>query len=607
MWNPDGTLNDADAGEVPMVPAVATPGFPPTWPTDDRAGGVPNPAARGPKMIQIGDEGGFLPAPVVLPNQPIDYKAASPDGTANMGARTLLLGPAERADVIVDFSQVPPGSKLILYNDAPAPAPTQDPRYDYYTGDPDQTLTGGAPRTLAGYGPNTRTLMQFDVQGSPAPAFGLGTLQARLPVAYGATQPKPIVPEQAYDAAFGTTTADNTYSGLLDTSLNWAGLLHPLTMYPKSINEGFENGFGRLDAVLGTELNGDSLVNRTGVPLAYVDPPTEIIKPSVAGTEVGSLNDGTQIWKITHNGVDSHAIHFHLFDVQLINRVGVDGVITPPEPNELGWKETVMMNPQEDAIVALRPTVPKLPFKVPDSIRLLDPDRPESTANHLYDFGWEYVWHCHLLGHEENDMMRPMVFQVSPTAPTNLTATVAGAPAKVKLYWTNNATYPAAHNMLVQRADDADFTTGVKNTSVNGSAVSTTDSSVSGGATYYYRIRAETTAAYSAWSNVLTVTALTKPAIPTGLTLTTHATGAGAASIGAAWTASAGPTVTGYQIQRATNSSYTTGFASYTIPASPTSYTLGGLARNTRYYVRVRTLNGSAVSLYAAANIYTPR
>ena len=61
------------------------------------------------------------------------------------------------------------------------------------------------------------------------------------------------------------------------------------------------------------------------------------------------INDGeTQIWKVTHNGVDTHAIHVHLFNVQLINRVGWDGAIRPPDPNELGWKETVRMNPLED-------------------------------------------------------------------------------------------------------------------------------------------------------------------------------------------------------------------------------------------------------------------
>ena len=39
----------------------------------------------------------------------------------------------------------------------------------------------------------------------------------------------------------------------------------------------------------------------------------------------------TQIWKITHNGVDTHAIHFHLFNVQLLNRVGWDGAIRPAD------------------------------------------------------------------------------------------------------------------------------------------------------------------------------------------------------------------------------------------------------------------------------------
>jgi len=63
--------------------------------------------------------------------------------------KALFLGPAERADVIVDFSQFA-GKTLILYSDAPAPVPAADPRIDYYTGDPDQTDTGGAPSTLPG-------------------------------------------------------------------------------------------------------------------------------------------------------------------------------------------------------------------------------------------------------------------------------------------------------------------------------------------------------------------------------------------------------------------------------------------------------------------------
>ena len=103
-----------------------------------------------------------------------------------------------------------------------------------------------------------------------------------------------------------------------------------------------------------------------------------------------------------------------------------------PDANELGWKETVRMNPLEDAIVAIKPNAPIVPFTLPDSVRLLDPTQPEgstmnfwpqgpdgnpvTTTNIMTNFGEEYVWHCHLLGHEENDMMRPLVFH-RPVAP----------------------------------------------------------------------------------------------------------------------------------------------------------------------------------------------
>jgi hypothetical protein len=63
-------------------------------------------------------------------------------------APTLLLAPAERADLIIDFSEVPPGSRLILYNDAPAPFPGPDERDDYYPGNPKNPT-----RSTPGYGP----------------------------------------------------------------------------------------------------------------------------------------------------------------------------------------------------------------------------------------------------------------------------------------------------------------------------------------------------------------------------------------------------------------------------------------------------------------------
>ncbi len=205
-----------DSGDVRMVPAVATTGFPANYPTDGRAGGVPDPASSGPEFIQIGTEGGFLPAPVKLPNTPVGYNYNRRDIVVlNVSDHTLMLGPAERADVIVDLSKVPSGSKLIMYNDSPAPVPAFDPRYDYYTGDPDQTDTGGAPTTQPGYGPNTRTIMQIQVEGTATPSFDETALAAALPVAFKTSEDPIIVPQKAYG---GST---DTYSRIQSTSLTF--------------------------------------------------------------------------------------------------------------------------------------------------------------------------------------------------------------------------------------------------------------------------------------------------------------------------------------------------------------------------------------------------
>jgi FtsP/CotA-like multicopper oxidase with cupredoxin domain len=424
LYYADPTIAPGQPGygtEVKMVPAVGHPGdpnWPARWPSDGRDGGVPDPATAGPKMIQIGTEGGFLPAPVVLDNVPINYNYNRRDIVVlNVSDHTLMLGPAERADVIVDFSQVPDGAKIILYNDAPAPVPAFDTRNDYYTGDPDQTDTGGAPSTLPGYGPNTRTIMRFDVSGASAdPPFDLAKLNSFWASAYFASQPQPLVPETAYGAA------TNTYARIQDTQLTFtpSGGGAPVTqpILRKAIQELFELDYGRMNATLGTELSTTNFATQMTVPLGYIDPVTEIIK-----------NGESQLWKITHNGVDTHTIHFHLFNVQVINRVGWDGAVRPPDPNELGWKESVRMNPLEDAIVAMQPVAPTTPFVVPNSVRYLDPTmppgpstrfsgidpytgNPRTVTNILANFGWEYVWHCHLLGHEENDMMRPIKFVV---------------------------------------------------------------------------------------------------------------------------------------------------------------------------------------------------
>ncbi len=152
-------------------------------PWDGRDGGVPDPAMSGPSWVQIGNESGFLAQAAVWPPQPIVYEQLRQSiPTLGVTYHSLLLQPAMRADVIVDFSSYKDGDVLILYNDGPAPMPGYWPLNDYYTDDPDQTGIGAAPTTPPGFGPNTRTIMQVRIKGTKTSAytFNLAELQAAV-------------------------------------------------------------------------------------------------------------------------------------------------------------------------------------------------------------------------------------------------------------------------------------------------------------------------------------------------------------------------------------------------------------------------------------------
>ena len=96
--------------EVRMVPASPNPAYP-TWPRDGRDGGVPDPTTQGPDICQIGNEGGFLAKVAVIPPQPVDFDYNRRSVTfGGVTSKSLYLPPAVRADIIVDFSAVPPGS-----------------------------------------------------------------------------------------------------------------------------------------------------------------------------------------------------------------------------------------------------------------------------------------------------------------------------------------------------------------------------------------------------------------------------------------------------------------------------------------------------------------
>ncbi len=482
--------------EVALNPAEVTAAL-----TDPTVFPTPIATTAGPSWIQIGNESGFLPAPAVIPPQPMTW-VTDPTvfNAGNADKHSLLLGPAERADVIVDFSKFA-GQTLILYNDAPAAFPARDPRLDYYTGNADLTDTGGAPPTQPGYGPNTRTMMKIKVLAGAAAPFNLTALQAAFahhldatgkPAGAFETSQHPIIVGQSvYNSAYGTnfmsTGPDNGTVQIFNEFLNFktlaAGAAGPSLTIPlerkaihDEMNAAWDPIYGRMGGMLGLEApNAQPGQAQNLVLYPFINPPTEVLKgielpPGVSVTPISSATDGTQIWKITHNGVDTHPIHFHLMDVQLLNRVGWDGIVRKPDANEIGWKETVRISPLEDTIVALRPFMPKLPFGVPDSIRPLNPAEPiGSTAgfnstdangnpvtpitNVMTNFEAEYVWHCHILSHEEMDMMHPVSALVNPVLPYPPAVTYTRNTGGVVLTWIDRT--PINYATLASWGDPA--------------------------------------------------------------------------------------------------------------------------------------------------------
>jgi FtsP/CotA-like multicopper oxidase with cupredoxin domain len=490
---------------LPNGPDLTTPTcWPREWPVDGRQGGVPDPASAGPKWIQLGTESGLLPSPAVIPPLPIGYEMNKRNIVVlNVALKSLFMGPAERADVVVDFSAYA-GKTLILYNDAPAPVPAGDPRQDMYTGAPDMTTVGGSPTPLPGYGPNNRTVMQIRVRAAPQapqPPLDLAAVTAAVQQSFKASQPKPIVPEAAYNALYNPPVPfKNTYLPIQAMSLTFTpvGEAAPVTIPfgNKALHELFTADYGRMNSLLGVEIPNTNWLNQTTIPFANYDPTTEYL-----------VDGQPQIWKVTHNGVDTHTIHFHLFSAQIVNRVGWDGQIRAPDANELGWKESVRMNPLEDIILALKPARQALPWALPDKIRPLDVDRPLGTAsqftgvdvnnnpiaitNQLVNFGQEYVWHCHLLGHEEMDMLRAEVLVVAPEAATDLVAARVDA-TTAELSWRDNSR--SALTFDVQRSATPDFaaatTLSAPASPTQPGLVRFVDAGLQPAGPYYYRVRA---------------------------------------------------------------------------------------------------------------------
>ena len=242
---------------------------------------------------QIGAEGGFLPAPVML--------------------EQLLMSPAERADVIVDFTGLPQGTEIYLINEGP-----------------DEPFGGGVPGVDFPWADPATTgqVMKFVV----------GQL----------TGPDPSTPPD--QLALPVRTLLGPADRVRQVSLNEEDSL----VLP---------GVGPRAAELGTL---DALGN--GVIKGWDEPISEVVR----------LGD-TEVWEIHNFTMDAHPIHIHQVMFEVLNRENkVSGQVRPPEAWETGPKDTVTAYPDEITRVKARFNLPGL-----------------------------YVWHCHIVEHEDNEMMRP--------------------------------------------------------------------------------------------------------------------------------------------------------------------------------------------------------
>jgi len=356
-----------------------------------------NAATGDASFLQIGTEGGFLSSPAKVPcdqplrfNVPPDSTTGQTDPSRKNMKKSLLVAPAERPDLIVDFSHYA-GQSIILYGDAPAPFPSGDDRNDYFPGF-NETNNPVNGTTRNGFGPNSRVLMRFNVvAASGAPDLHLDI----------------------------NTNTDLTH-GIDPTLLpHWGDSETPF--FKKrflTLNETFDE-YGRLIQILGDEdAPGGSPYEGSA---KYINPDA-----TVGATEQRVSPGDTEVWEVYNTTADVHPMHFHLVNVQVINRQLFDegsfpkrihftGPVIPPDPNEVGWKETVPMYPGTVTRVIMRFDLPKIvdskgnPITtkgIPGIQLPITNGRPPVSPR---TGGDEYVWHCHILEHEEHDMMHAMV------------------------------------------------------------------------------------------------------------------------------------------------------------------------------------------------------
>jgi spore coat protein A len=308
----------------------------------------------------------------------------------------MQLGSAERADVIIDFTGQA-GKDFVFYNDASGPAPSGGSDTDFFFGNLD--FPG---RSRPGYGPDTRQVLRIRVVPATTPD----------PQPVGAILDPLLLDPQSlldYGPADLAIQANLPIPPLHPASNVVVDNIRNLTL-----NEDFDQ-WGRLIQMMGTDVPGVQTVSNADPDIAYFGRALE--EPA---TEV-PLKDSIEIWYVFNNTGDVHPIHVHLSNLQILWRApfayapGIGFAIDEanaygPDPNELGWKETFRMNPGEVIALITKWTLPDVPFDPGSSPRAGNNGLGDLTSDPNYRYH-EYVYHCHILEHEEHDMMRPLIIK----------------------------------------------------------------------------------------------------------------------------------------------------------------------------------------------------
>jgi FtsP/CotA-like multicopper oxidase with cupredoxin domain len=328
-------------------------------------------------MYQIGAEQSLLPAAVRVETGFKNGVAASDPQEA------LLMGLAERADVIVDFAGLADGTRVRMINTAPD-APFGG--FPDVPADPDTSgqimefVVNDAYNGLSPTDPGVQTALG---ETETAPGSGIGTQDATDPTQLVLSLPDsdPVTGDPAAQPGPGSVVRDLAL--LEEESLDVCVRIKPngdikalgnVRDGPTFLTDCAAAGgvpMAPKAAVLGTNGANGGTVQLWSDPLAQ--------NPALGATET---------WELWNWSADAHPIHLHLVKFKVQDRQVIGSAARPPEATEAGWKDTVIAYPGEVTRV-------KATFDIPGL----------------------YVWHCHIVEHEDNEMMVPYCVGDYATAP----------------------------------------------------------------------------------------------------------------------------------------------------------------------------------------------